>query len=100
LLEDAPCQTKCQNISAMRMGRQRREGPGAWAEDMEQAGRAGVGCRRHHLSQGLDPGCPAGRRRTASLAWRRGRIPVPSAPPLLKSNRNEILTKWSKQILR
>jgi hypothetical protein len=32
--------------------------------------------------------------------WRRGRIPVPSAPPLLKSNRNEILTKRSKQILR
>jgi len=54
---------------------------------MEQAGRAGVGCRRHHLSQGLDPGRPAGRRRTESHTWRRGRIPVPSAPPLLKSNR-------------
>jgi hypothetical protein len=39
----------------MRMGRQRREGPEAWAEDMEQAGCAGVGCRRHHLSQGSIP---------------------------------------------
>jgi len=84
----------------MRMGRQRREGPEAWAEDMEQAGRAGVGCRRHHLSQGLDPGRQAGRRRTESFAWRRGRISRASAPPLLKSNRNEILTKRSKQILR
>jgi hypothetical protein len=39
----------------------------------------------------------AGRRRTACLAWRRDRIPVPSAPPLLNPNRNENLTKRSKQ---
>jgi hypothetical protein len=86
----------------MRMGRQRREGPaaGAWVEDMEQAGRAGVGCRRHHLSQGLDPGHPAGRRRTASLAmapWPDSRALGAASPEV---NRNEILTKRSKQILR
>lgn len=42
--------------------RQRREAPevGAWTQDVEQAGRTGVGCRRHQLSQGLDPGLRPG----------------------------------------
>jgi len=54
---------------------------------MEQAGRTGVGCRRHHLSQGLDPGRP-GRETTNRKPHLAPRPVSPaSAPPLLKPNR-------------